>query len=656
MNRNNAISNQSISNMVLTKNAIKDLFNIDAADKKPVNIDIKLQVITIRKNDQAKSPGPNTSIYTASLSDGDFKYTGFIIFKEISLPQIEEGDVLRITSISPAMLNNQKSRVFIVKKYDVIEKAAQFIGNPELIKEDSGSKEKFPVQNNIANNTRTIPTGNMAGGNNSSHISHISTSSHQMNNTNNTYSNNNASTTSNNYNRQNVKNNHEQTGDYDRHKKSYYQPLTSLTTFSKDIQLFVRVVKKGELKTFNSKGGGNLFTFTIMDSDGTEMQATCFNRACEKFFNLIRENSVYEIIGGYVKINDKKYSSLKSDYKLIFDENTRIEEKEDDGTIKENSFSFVKISEIGSYQTHSIVDVFAYVLEAHEKFLKNTKIGEQMIRKLVIADDSEFKIELTLWKQFTELDIKQGQVISIKSAKVGDFNGRNLSSVDDTMILIDPMIREATELKLFCENFKDWKTHSGMGGTGATGDNTANTTICYIKDVLNALETEPDDRIPFSKIKATICTINHSEKNFYPGCPEKTCRKKLQQDTYMWTCNACGKQAQKPTYYYTLSLRIKDVSAEHWIDIFGDLGAKLFKITCEEYKDLIVNRDELKLKEISNGLEFRTFYFVVKPKMQVYNNIPKKKLNVYKIDNFEVVADSRRILKNLSGILTIKNR
>jgi len=69
-----------------------------------------------------------------------------------------------------------------------------------------------------------------------------------------------------------------------------------------------------------------------------------------------------------------------------------------------------------------------------------------------------------------------------------------------------------------------------------------------------------------------------------------------------------------------------------------------------------LNKDELKLKEISNGLEFKTFYFVVKPKMQVYNNIPKKKLNVYKIDNFDVVADSRRILKNLSGILTIKNR
>jgi hypothetical protein len=228
--------------------------------------------------------------------------------------------------------------------------------------------------------------------------------------------------------------------------------------------------------------------------------------------------------------------------------------------------------------------------------------------------------------------------------------------VDDTMILIDPMIKESTELKLFSENFKDWKTHSGMGGTGPTGEATANTTIVYIKDVLNALETEPDDRIPFSKIKATICTINHSEKNFYPGCPEKTCRKKLQQDTYTWICNACGKQSQKPTYYYTLSLRIKDVSAEHWIDIFGDLGAKLFKITCEEYKDLIINKDELKLKEISSGLEFKTFYFVVKPKMQVYNNIPKKKLNVYKIDNFEIVADSRRILKNLNGILTIKNR
>jgi replication factor A1 len=649
MNRNNAnTNNQSFSNTVLTKNAIKDLFNIDSGDKRPVNIDIKLQVINIRKNEQAKPPGPNQSIYTASLSDGDTKYTGFIIFKENSQPSIEEGDILKISTISPAMLNNQKSRVFIVKKYEVIEKMAPFIGTPELIKEDNASKEKFPVQNNISNNPKTIPTNNMGGANNS----------HNMNNnSNNNYINNSSTAGGNNYNnRQNIKNNNNQMSDYQGKQKSYYQPLTSLTTFSKDIQLFVRVVKKGELKTFNSKGGGNLFTFTIMDMDGTEMQATCFNRACEKFFNLIKENSVYEILGGYVKINDKKYSSLKADYKLIFDENTRIEEKDDDGSIKENSFSFVKISEIGTYSTHSIVDVFAYVIEANEKFLKNTKIGEQMIRKLVIADDSEYKIELTLWKQFTDLDIRQGQVISIKSAKVGDFNGRNLSSVDDTMILIDPMIKEATELKLFCENVKDWKTHSGMGNNGPTGENTGNTTISYIKDVLNALETEPDDRIPFSKIKATICTINHSEKNFYPGCPEKTCRKKLQQDTYTWTCNACGKQSPKPTYYYTLSLRIKDVSAEHWIDVFGELGSKLFKITCEEYKDLILNKDELKLKEISNGLEFKTFYFVVKPKMQVYNNIPKKKLNVYKVDNFEVVADSRRLLKNLNGILTIKNR
>jgi hypothetical protein len=221
------------------------------------------------------------------------------------------------------------------------------------------------------------------------------------------------------------------------------------------------------------------------------------------------------------------------------------------------------------------------------------------------------------------------------------------------MILIDPMIKEATELKVFCENFNEWKTHQGGPGV-ATGDNPANNTIIYIKDVLQSLDTEPDDRIQYSKIKATICTINHSEKNFYPGCPEKTCRKKLQQDTYAWICNACGKQTPKPAYYYTLSLRIKDVSAEHWLDLFGDTGQRLFKISCEEYKDLIMNKDEIRLKEISGSLEFKTFYFTVKPKIQVYNNIAKKKLNVFKIDNFELGSDSRRIMKNLTGLLNIK--
>ena len=57
------------------------------------------------------------------------------------------------------------------------------------------------------------------------------------------------------------------------------------------------------------------------------MQCTCFNKAVDKFFNIITEGKIYEIKGGYVKINDKKFTTIKSDYKIVLDENSVITEK-----------------------------------------------------------------------------------------------------------------------------------------------------------------------------------------------------------------------------------------------------------------------------------------------------------------------------------------
>ena len=51
------------------------------------------------------------------------------------------------------------------------------------------------------------------------------------------------------------------------------------------------------------------------------MQCTCFNKTVNKFYNLIEEDHLYEIRGGYVKINDKKYTRIKADYKIVLDEN-----------------------------------------------------------------------------------------------------------------------------------------------------------------------------------------------------------------------------------------------------------------------------------------------------------------------------------------------
>ena len=52
------------------------------------------------------------------------------------------------------------------------------------------------------------------------------------------------------------------------------------------------------------------------------MQAAIFDDTIDKFSPMLKEGNIYYIKGGYAKINDKKYTNIKTDYKLIFDFNT----------------------------------------------------------------------------------------------------------------------------------------------------------------------------------------------------------------------------------------------------------------------------------------------------------------------------------------------
>ena len=72
-----------------------------------------------------------------------------------------------------------------------------------------------------------------------------------------------------------------------------------------------------------------------------------------------------------VKINDKKFSTVKSDYKLIIDDNTDIRKSEKEF---ENSltFNFVKFSDLPDKQPYSIVDVICYVYESNPTSIINT--------------------------------------------------------------------------------------------------------------------------------------------------------------------------------------------------------------------------------------------------------------------------------------------
>ena len=578
-----------------TKDQLKNLLSlVKDAENKDMEVDIYLQIFSSKETER-----DSKKVYMLSLCDQDYKFNSFFLASNESIPEIEEGKLIHIKEISPRKIKN--STFIRIKEYELIGEPLE-IKEVKDIKLEDLDKVENTTKKEIVNEGSPMPLSEDA-----------------------------------------------------------YTSLKQLTTFSRDFMILIRVTKKSEIKTFETRNNsmgtqsqGKLFYFIVLDRDGNEMQCTCFNKAVDKFFDIIEEDETYEIKGGYVKLNDKKYTRIKSDYKIVLDENSKITKKFDNGTIKKNNMNIVRIKDIQNMNLYSIVDLCVVVLNVGEKMIKNTRNGSQPLKKIVVGDVSKYKIEISLWRVHSDTNVKFGDILLINNVKIGEYKGRTLTTFDETCIKINPPLTneyvkelddflQKNELKgewLDLENTSEMKTE--------TKEESDNYTSVHIRDVLESLD-EYEDVSNLSKVTAIVTQILHNEKNFYLGCSDRNCKRKLklEGDSDEYICPNCRKSTKTPTYYYTLSLRVKDASTEYWIDIFGKTAESIMKCTAEEYKNILESRDEEKLKEITHKVEFKVFNFWVKPKIQTYNTVSKKKLYAYRIEPYNEKVEAHKLVKYL---------
>jgi len=554
-----------------TKDQLKTLFSLVKNNENAnIDVDIYLQIYSIKETER-----DSKKVYMMALCDQEYKFNSFFLATNEDIPDLKEGKIIHLTEVSPKKIKN--STFIRIKEYTVLGEPLEIPEVKEVKIEDFDNPE--PKEMDIEKkDTKTEETSKPLS-------------------------------------------------------EDAYTSLKQLTTFSRDFIILIRVTKKSEIKTFetrnNSMGSGSqgkLFYFIVLDRDGNEMQCTCFNKAVDKFFDIIEEDQLYEIKGGYVKLNDKKFTRIKSDYKIVLDENSKITKKEDNGTIKKNNMTIVKIKDIQNMNLYSIVDLCVVVLNVGEKMIKNTRNGSQPLKKIVVGDISKYKIEISLWRVHSDTNVKFGDILLINNVKIGEYKGRTLTTFDETCIKINPPTTNeyVKELEEFIQKndikgeWLDLENNSEM--KQETKEESDNYTSVHIRDVLESLD-EYEDVTNLSKVTAIVTQILHNEKNYYMGCSDRNCKRKLklEEDSEEYICPNCRKSTKTPTYYYTLSLRVKDASTEYWIDIFGKTAESIMKCTAEEYKNILESGDEEKLKQITHKVEFKVFNFWVKPKIQTYN-------------------------------------
>ena len=588
-----------------TKDQMKSLLTL-TKNKENINIetDIYLQIFSVKETER-----DSKKVYMLSLCDQDYKLNSFFLASDKDIPDLKEGTLIHLKEVTPKKIKN--STFIRIKEYEIIGDPQDLPEVKEIKMEDfpfsdkkekSESKNFSPEKTESKNEDSSMPLSDDA-----------------------------------------------------------YTSLKQLTTFSRDFIIFVRVTKKSEIKTFETKNNnmgtssqGKLFYFIVLDRDGNEMQCTCFNKAVDKFFDEIEEDQLYEIKGGYVKLNDKKYTRIKSDYKIVLDENCKITKKIDNGTIKKNNMTIVKIKDIQNMNLYSIVDLCVVVLNVGEKMIKNTRNGSQPLKKIVVGDVSKYKIEISLWRVHSDTNVKFGDILLINNVKIGEYKGRTLTTFDETCIKINPpktneYVRELEEFIQKNDIKNEWlDLENNTEIKHETKEENENYTSVHIRDVLESLD-EYEDVSNLSKVTAIVTQILHNEKNYYLGCSDRNCKRKLklEEDTNEYVCPNCLKSTKTPTYYYTLSLRVKDASTEYWIDIFGKTAESIMKCTAEEYKEILENRDEEKLREITHKVEFKVFNFWVKPKIQTYNTVSKKKLYAYRIEPYNEKSEAHKLVRYL---------
>ena len=619
--------------------SIKDLFSPQFETNKTYKISTEFQITKMNKQDTKNLT--HGELYTLTLSDADYSYSKFIYCKTSSSPDIEVGKYINIIRICPMILEAHKEKAFLIKELS-------------LIKRDSSIIIKSPPYSENKNNNINI--------NNSIE-----------------------------------KENTEYTN-YSQDEK-VYTSLKLLTTLSKDYKLLVKVTSKGEVKQYKS-GKGKLFSFVIMDELGNKMQAVAFDKIVDKFKDEIIENDIYEISGGYIRTSDKRFDPPGSDYKLILTESTTIIKKNDEEKNFKDKFTdpdnkFWSLSEVKDAPVNTIVNVVCVIGDKGETNYKDTKSGSILIRKMFVLDQSNEKMELTLWRNLTQLNLNNGDILVCKKIRVNDFGGKNLTSTTESKIFINPIIsdfpeltKEIQTLKIFSEQnelnkgiSQDIKNSNNNNKSNETNNNNKkkeeiksniinnnistnliqkkeyNDKIVYIDYILDEMNkyimTDFDHRFPFYKIRATVTHLGHTEKNFYPGCPNRECNRKLTFANGDWICQSCRQSFKNPRYYYSLNIRVKDCSSEYWVDIFGKPAEMIMNINADDYRNILINRDEEKLGQISDGVEYKEFYFLLKVRLNKYNDTTKKKFTATKIERINKKENTGRLVNDIKNKLGI---
>ncbi|CAF3571084.1 unnamed protein product [Rotaria socialis] len=199
-----------------------------------------------------------------------------------------------------------------------------------------------------------------------------------------------------------------------------------------------RVANKSYIREYsNANRNGKVFSAGLVDRTG-EIELVAFDHVAEKFDTKLEIGKTYFITKANIVPANQKFNSFKHIYQMVLKINTIIHicEEQDNDAPADIFFNFIPIKEVALRENNTLCDIIGLVSSIDEcKFFYNKYKQTYCAKRDIMITDEEASIILTLWeKQAEAFSNTPCSITGIKDAKIYDFRGKSLSSIDSTVI------------------------------------------------------------------------------------------------------------------------------------------------------------------------------------------------------------------------------
>ncbi|XP_021943211.1 replication protein A 70 kDa DNA-binding subunit isoform X2 [Folsomia candida] len=427
-------------------------------------------------------------------------------------------------------------------------------------------------------------------------------------------------------------------------------PIRDINPYnSSKIGVKVRVTNKGQVKTWsNSRGEGKLFSMDLLDDSG-EIRMTAFNQQVDQMYELIKVGCVYTFRNFSVKSANKNFSTLNNDYELSANQDTQFTLCTDAeaSDIPVVSYEFVEIANIEVAEKDRIIDVIGVCKKIGDlqTFTARTTNKELTKRDIVLVDKTNREINLTLWgKQAEDFQDDSNPVVAVKGAKVSDYNGKSISCMMSSSMLVNPDIPEAHVLRGWYDNVGlHTESHSlsmsrAPGGTG--------TPWKLIREANTMNNPAAQDKGDYYMCKTTIVAIKR-DNAMYRACPGEKCNKKvIDGGNGFFRCEKCNKESSDFKWRAMANVNFADCSSNVWATCFQETAEIVFGLPSETLGP-ISNDDPDQFDGIIKDAAFKSYIVKFRCKMETYNSENRLKHSVLELHPVNYAEYAKKLLNEI---------